>query len=221
MTGPDPVSRPPFRSRLDASIRRWAAGRNAWVRLPVLAWLAWILVRGWNDPAAPTLFAGIDLAFHEIGHILWAPLGEGMGIAGGTLTQLLVPAAAGAVLYRQRDWFGVAFATAWAGIACFEVAVYAGDALARRLPLVSIGGGDPIHDWTYMLAALDLLQHTESVALVWHWAGRALMTAGIVLGARVLWIMGAERRGAGPDPELAREGERLARKLAGETKGGG
>jgi hypothetical protein len=189
-------------ARLASSVRHWAAGRTWWVRAPVLVWLAWILVGYWDDPLNTTIFHGIDLAFHEIGHILWAPLGEFMGFAGGTLTQVLVPVAAGVVLYRQRDWFGVAFAVGWVGINCFEIVPYAGDALARRLPLVSTGGGEPIHDWTYMLGELDLLQHAAAIATAWQWAGRALMLAGIGFGAWVLRIMAttpaAAREGRGP-----------------------
>ncbi len=189
-------------ARLDATVRRWAAGRNWWIRAPVLLWLGWILVRYWDNPFATTIFQGIDLAFHEIGHVLWSPLGEFMSFAGGTLTQVLMPVAAGAVLYRQRDWFGVAFATCWTGIACFETVLYASDALTRRLPLVSTGGGDPIHDWTYMLGRLDMLEHASEVALAWQWAGRILMTAGVLFGARILWHMATADRGA-VDPAAA------------------
>jgi hypothetical protein len=176
-------------ARLDATLRRWAAGRTWWIRVPVLLWLAWILLRYWDDPAATTLFHGIDLAIHEIGHILWSPLGEFWSIAGGTLTQVLMPVAAGVALYRQHDWFGVAFAVSWTGIACFETVLYAGDAVARRLPLVSPVTSEPIHDWNYLLGELNLLQHAGGVALAWQWAGRILMTAGVLMGARILWHM--------------------------------
>ena len=190
---PSPVDRAPGGSSIQRSIREWVAGRNWWVRAPLLLWLGWILLRLWGDPLAPTIFNGIDLAIHEIGHIIWSPVGELAGYAGGTLTQLLAPLVAGAVLYRQRDWFGVAFAGAWLGINCFEIAAYAGDALARRLPLVSPVTAEPDHDWAYMLARFDLLQHTETVAAAWQWAGRLSMMAGIGFGAWVLWLMARER----------------------------
>jgi hypothetical protein len=117
-----------------------------------------------------------------------------MGFAGGTLTQLLAPGAAGVVLLRQKDWFGVSFAVCWLGINCFEIVEYAGDALTRRLPLVSPNTAMPIHDWTYMLGELGVLHHTDAVAAGWQWAGRIFMTAGIVLGGWVLWEM--RERGA-------------------------
>lgn len=195
-------------ARIQAAIRHDSAGKRWWVRAPVLAWLAWILVHYWNDPAHVTLFQGIDLAFHEIGHIVWAPLGEFMAMAGGTLTQLLLPVAAGTVLYRQRDWFGVAFAVSWVGINCFEIALYAGDAVVRRLPLVSPSTAEPLHDWAYLLGRLGALQHTGAVAMTWRWAGGILMTAGILLGARVLWVMAAAAVDSG-DPAMSGEEARF------------
>ncbi|MDX1673568.1 MAG: hypothetical protein R3314_02105 [Longimicrobiales bacterium] len=175
--------------RVATSVRAWAAGRSAWVRLPLLLWMAWILVHYWGDPRYSTIFRGVDLAIHEIGHILWAPLGEFMGFAGGTLTQLLVPVAAAVGFARQRDWFAVSFAICWLGINCFEIVEYAGDALTRRIPLVSPMSAEPEHDWTYMLAELGILDHTDAVAAAWLWAGRVTMTVGIAFGAWVLWEM--------------------------------
>ena len=177
-------------ARLVASVRAWAAGRNWWIRAPVLLWMAWILVHYWNAPWYSTVFSGIDLAIHEIGHILWSPLGEFPGFAGGTLTQLLAPVAVGIGFVRQRDWFAVSFAFCWLGINCFEIVEYAGDALTRQLPLVSPSTAMPIHDGTYMLGELGILHHTDVVAAAWLWAGRMVMTVGIAFGAWVLWEMG-------------------------------
>jgi hypothetical protein len=181
-------------ARFVASVREWAAGRNWWVRAPVLLWMAWILVHYWDAPWYSTIFHGIDLAIHEIGHVLWAPFGEFLGFAGGTLTQLLAPAVAGIVFVRQRDWFAVSFAICWLGINCFEIVEYAGDALTRQLPLVSPSTAMPIHDWAYMLGQLGILHHTDTVAGAWQWAGRVTMTAGIAFGAWVLWEMGKRGR---------------------------
>lgn len=186
---------------LEMSVRAWADGRYWWVRAPLLVWLAWILVHYWSAPWYHTVWGGLDLAVHEIGHILWAPLGDFAGVAGGTLTQCLVPVAAGVVLYRQRDWFGVAVAVAWLGINCFEIVEYAGDAVARQLPLVSPFTGSPMHDWSYMLGRLGLLRRTTDVAAAWQWGGRLFMSTGIAFGAWVLWIMGRARERPAPGPE--------------------
>ena len=208
---PQPV---PRLDRLRHSIRQWAAGRSWWIRAPVLAWMAWILFRYWDAPWYSTLWKGIDLAIHEIGHILWSPLGEFMGFAGGTLTQLLIPVAAGYMLYRQRDWFGVTIAVCWLGINCFETVEYAADAVARRLPLVSPSTATPMHDWTYLLSRLGLLDQTAEVAAAWQWAGRLIMGAGVAFGAWVLWLMhGASTPPNDTDPANARPA--VARSVAG------
>lgn len=185
-------------ARLVGSVRGWAVGRSVWVRAPVLAWMAWILVHYWDAPWYSTIFRGIDLAFHEMGHIIWAPLGEFMGFAGGTLNQLLIPLAAALLFLRQRDWFAISFAVSWLGINCFEIAEYAGDALTRQLPLVSPTSGEPEHDWTYMLSRLGILYHTDTVAAAWMWAGRTAMVVGIGFGGWVLWEVW---KGRGQRPE--------------------
>jgi hypothetical protein len=116
------------------------------------------------------------------------------------LTQLLVPCLAGYILYRQRDWFGVAVATSWVGINCFEIVEYAADAIARRIPLVSPMTAHPLHDWNYLLGELGLLEHTAAIARGWQWAGRLLMAGGVAFGTWVLWLMATsidERKGHG------------------------
>jgi hypothetical protein len=95
---------------------------------------------------------------------------------------------------RQRDWFGVAFALGWLGTNCFEVAVYAGDAVAKRLPLVTPGGGEPIHDWNYILGHFGWLRHTEAVSGAFATAGHVAMAAGLAFGAWLLERMLASAR---------------------------
>lgn len=184
------------RVRVAASIRDRARGLW-WLRAPVLVWLAWILFRYWDAPSHQTIWAGVDLALHEVGHVLWSPFGELMGVAGGTVTQLMAPCIAGYMLYRQRDWFGVAVATSWLGINCFEIVGYAADAVVRQIPLVSPVTAHPVHDWNYMLGELGLLQHTAVIARGWQVAGRLIMGTGVLFGAWILWVMAtaaAERR---------------------------
>ncbi|HSH44666.1 MAG TPA: hypothetical protein VK966_02360, partial [Longimicrobiales bacterium] len=119
-------------------------------------------------------------------------------VLGGTLLEVAAPVAAGVVLYRQRDWFGVSVSLCWLGIVCFGVATYAGDAVARALPLVSpFGAEGATHDWANILGHFGALRHTATVAAAWEWGGRFFMTLGIVSGARILVIMRHETRAAG------------------------
>jgi len=154
-------------ARLLDEIDHWCAGRWWHVRIPLLAFLAWIWIRHAQDPLYQSLFKGLNLGIHELGHYVFGPFGEMPGALGGSLLQCLVPLIAAAMFVRQRDWFAVFFAFGWLGTNFFEVATYAGDAVAMSLPLVTPGGGHPLHDWNYFLGNYGWLRHTEAVA-AWH-----------------------------------------------------
>ncbi len=80
------------------SAKAWAQGRSPYWRLAVLALLGWDGLRHLRDPEAGGLFAGITFGSHELGHLLFGFLGEFMGVAGGSLNQLLIPIGAGVLL---------------------------------------------------------------------------------------------------------------------------
>ena len=194
-----------------AEIRSWAAGRSWLVRAPVLLWLAWLLFRYWDDRRYWSIWHGINLGFHEAGHALFGYFGWFPGVLGGTILEVAIPILAGVVLWRQRDWFGVSVAACWLGIVCFETATYAGDALARRLPLVS-PFGNPMaagHDWANILSRWNMLRDFRAVAAAWEWAGRLVMTTGVVFGAWLLWLMARNRDTPVPPEDLTDEGRRF------------
>jgi len=122
-------------------------------------------------------FKGITLVFHEMGHILFLPFGRTMTVLGGSLNQLIVPIAAGAyLLIKQRDYFGAVFAKAWLALSLWDLAVYVGDAASENLPLVSMGSGEPHHDWATLLTQWNLLNHDGQIA------------AGIRVVAVITWL---------------------------------
>ncbi|MGA7304218.1 MAG: hypothetical protein WBW88_05065 [Rhodothermales bacterium] len=102
-----------------------------------------------------------DLFVHEFGHIVFAPFGEPLRMAGGTLLQIIVPClfAFGFLkgLYRP----GVQFSLFWLGQNLLNISVYAQDARAQILPLV--GGPHARHDWHWMLGQVGLLQADQAV----------------------------------------------------------
>ena len=142
----------------------WSAGRAWQWRLPLLAVLAWIGVRHLADPTYWSIFMGLTLAFHEVGHILFSPFGETLTIAGGSITQLVVPIAATWMLRRQRDWFGVAVGGCWLSYSFCNLATYVNDARSGDLPLVGLGDGEPIHDWNWLLDAAGWLHYDHAIA---------------------------------------------------------
>ena len=63
------------------------------------------------------------------------------------------------------------------------------DARARALPLVSPGGGEPLHDWFYLLNRLGLLEMDHALALIVRGLGVVSMLVFLVLGGYQCWLM--------------------------------
>ncbi len=137
----------------------WAAEGRAWPpRALLLAVLAWFGGRHLADPEYGSIFSGLTLGVHELGHIVFSPLGPWMGMAGGSLLQLLAPLALAWGFLRQRDYFAIAVAGAWESMSLANLATYVADARAEELPLVSPFGGDPEHDWHFLLDSVGMLR---------------------------------------------------------------
>ena len=90
--------------------REWARGRMWIPRALLLLVCAWIFYRHLQDPMYGGIVKGLNLAIHEIGHVLFGFVGEFIGIAGGTILQLAAPIIAAWLFYRQRDFFAIAIA---------------------------------------------------------------------------------------------------------------
>jgi hypothetical protein len=176
----------------DAAAR--AAGRSWIWRSAVLAYLAWAGFRHLRDPYYGSLFAGITLGVHELGHLLFAFAGRFAGVAGGSAAQILAPLAAGAVLWRQRDDFGLSVAAAWEAFSLWNLATYVGDARARELPLVGLTA-EPIHDWNFLLSRLGLLSADRALAGVLRFGAFLLWAAALLWGAWLCRVMARKGRG--------------------------
>jgi len=85
--------------------------------LILVRWTAVFLI--WpmrEDVIGASFLHSINLPFHEAGHILFSPFGEFMTTLGGSLMQVLVPAAC-AIAFLTTNWnpFGAAVMGWWAG----------------------------------------------------------------------------------------------------------
>jgi hypothetical protein len=183
----------PARSGLRAWVEARVAGKAWWARAPLLLVFAWIL-RGYVDhPLYASIFDGINLGFHEMGHAAFFWLGNPiLTTAGGTIFQLGIPIAAGAyLLVKQRDPFGATVCLFWLGTALCGAGVYAADARAQALPLVSPFGPVDVdsHDWTVMLMKYGMLTKDAAIGAALRNAGLAAMVAALVAGAWVLRVM--------------------------------
>jgi hypothetical protein len=131
-----------------------------------------------------TLLDGVDLAIHETGHLVFAPFGEFVGFAGGTLFQLIMPLVFVGYFWRRGDRYAASVVLWWVAQNCGQIAHYIADARAQELPLV--GGGE--HDWNYLLGRLGLLAHDQGIA---H--GVVVLGVLLLLGATALGLTSAAR----------------------------
>ena len=98
-------------------------------------------------------------------------------IAGGSLFQVIMPGLFVGYFCYQRQFYSAALVLFWVGESILNVSVYAGDSVALQLPL--LGGENSIHDWNYLLTAMNLLPKTAEIA----GAIRLLGTLAIALAA--------------------------------------
>ncbi|MDA0328466.1 MAG: hypothetical protein O2958_05595 [Gemmatimonadetes bacterium] len=174
------------------------AGQVWWYRAPLLVVFAWMLDGYLDDRAYYSLFDGINLGFHEMGHAAFMLFGNRiLTTAGGTIFQLGIPVIAGAyLLHKQRDPFGAAVCVFWLGTALVGAGIYAADARAQDLPLVSPFGPVDVdsHDWTVMLMKYGKLSQDERIGSALQRAGIFLMFASLVVSAWVLRAMAVATR---------------------------
>jgi len=113
-----------------------------------------------SHPGRFSLLDGVNLAMHETGHLVFAPFGELVAAAGGTIMQLLMPALFAGSFVHRGDRHAASVALWWVAQSAGNVATYVADARAQELPLV--GGGE--HDWTYLLGEAGLLARDQGIA---------------------------------------------------------
>lgn len=173
---------------------RWRLALTA-----VLALYGWQCLR---TPADYRWIDSLDLAIHETGHLVFAFGGEFLGLLGGTLFQLLVPAAFVVALWRQGDRHGATVPLWWMAQNCWNISVYVKDARTEALPLV--GGGE--HDWALMLGELGWLERDQAIGGGVYLAGLVLYGVAIVGGCRTAARMMPEAGAAVEGPAAGRPG---------------
>lgn len=102
----------------------------------------------------------LNLAIHEFGHPLFGVFGHWPMVWGGTLMELLVPAALAGVFIYKRSALSAAFCAIWFFENFHYIARYIADARALELPLA--GGGE--HDWNELLYHYGLLLKDTQIA---------------------------------------------------------
>lgn len=150
------------------------------------------------DPMQGSFLDIVDLPVHETGHLLFRPFGEFVGVAGGSLFQVLVPCLFAGYFAWREQWYSPAVVLFWVGQSILNVWIYAADAVVMQLVLTSgmTGSEGGFHDWNYMLTETGLLGSAKTVAGVIRAAGTL-----VIFAAAGLSIFYAFQ----PDPPAAAE----------------
>jgi hypothetical protein len=123
----------------------------------------------------------VDLPIHETGHLIFRVFGEFMGIAGGSLFQVMFPVVFVGYFVWRMQYYSAAIVLFWVGQSILNVWVYAADAVVMQLVLTSgfTGTEGSFHDWNYLLTRTGLIGSTKTVAgLI-----RAIGTIAIIVAA--------------------------------------
>ena len=122
-----------------------------------------------------------NVAVHEAGHPLLGVVNAQWSVYGGTLAQLAFPALCVFEFWRRCWTLSCALCGVWLGQCLFNVAIYAADAQAMQLPLLSFGP-HPLHDWNRILSRWGVLQYDAAIA-------SALRGVGFIVIAAALWFL--------------------------------
>jgi hypothetical protein len=133
------------------------------------------------DPINAVFMHLINTPIHEAGHVFFRILGEFMGIAGGSLFQIIVPLVFFGYFVWNKKPFSASIVLFWVGNNFLDVYVYANDAVVMQLPLLSgvTGSEGGFHDWNYLLTETGLLTHTPLIAKMIRFTGMIIIFAAI------------------------------------------
>ena len=126
----------------------------------------------------------IDLVFHEAGHVIFGVFGRFLGMLGGSLSQVLIPAlCTGYFLWHGRP--AAAAATLfWTGESLADVAIYVADGRDMALPLLAEG---LTHDWNWILSELSLRNQAPALGRAVFLTAMLVVAAAMALLAADLW----------------------------------
>lgn len=121
-----------------------------------------------------------NLAIHETGHLLFMPFGWFLFVLGGSLTQILFPAAFTVYFFKTQQRFASAVTLFWTGQNFMDVAVYIRDAPVRLLPL-TVDNIDA-HDWWQLLSVMGHLNQAGAIANCVHGLGVVIYLVSVGAG---------------------------------------
>ncbi len=196
-----PLASPALATRVIRAARRHPVPALALIESGVWLAAAWALVAMAREPREGAVAYGVWLLTigpHEIGHIVCAPFGWFLTVAGGSIWQVLLYAllAAWTMIVRRQVTVPLLLWTL-VGLSCMNLAPYIGDARARDLPLL-FGMSKDHHDWWNLLGRYGLLEYDHTFAAIATGAGLVIGGAAVLLGLLTTWLVPRTRLGGAP-----------------------
>lgn len=139
----------------------------------------------------------VNFFLHEMAHLFAAFLPDLLTAAAGSGSELLL--GLGLIIggFLGKTYFASLFGFLWFMLAAHATADYMADARSQSMPLVSFGGGDPIHDWNFIFGKLGLLEQDTLIAGMMRWSGTLAGLFGLGFSAwLIIGMMQAKRRAA-------------------------
>ncbi len=157
-----------------------------------------IFIWGWkfittpmaSDYFARTFLHGVNLVFHEAGHVIFSFFGNFLGVLGGSLGQIMMPLVCLGTFLFYRNPFAASVALWWTGQSFMDIAPYINDARALQLPLLggNIGSDNPdFHDWHHLLRDLGWVNYDHTLAVFSNRLGILLMVVSLTWGGYLLY----------------------------------
>jgi hypothetical protein len=165
--------------------RRLNVYKAAGAVLLIAVWGWFALVKNDQTP----IFVYLNIAVHEIGHVLFRPFGELTMLIMGSGFEVLFPFAVGVVfLIRKRDLVSTAVSWGWSASALASAATYIADADDGRLALLGATGPDTAGDWERILGEqfFDKVYLADSIAAEVQTAGYVLWFIALGMAAWVI-----------------------------------
>lgn len=152
----------------------------------------------------------VNFFLHEMAHLVAVFLPDIMTAAAGSGSELLL--GLGLIIggFLGRTYFASLFGFLWFMLATQSTADYMADAASQNLPLVSFGGGDPIHDWNFIFQKLGLLEHSELIANMVRFSGIIAGLFGLGFALYLIVRMYLTRREAASRARMAALREEIA-----------
>ena len=128
----------------------------------------------------------VDLPIHEFGHLLFSPFGQFIGVAGGSLFQIVMPAIFVGYFAWNQKYYSAAIVLFWVGQSFLNVFVYAQDAVVMQIVLLGglTGSEGSFHDWNYLLTETGLIKSTKTIAGFIRLSGTTCIIAASILSIR-------------------------------------